>query len=85
MIVLSVAGLVACRTGGYNTPPPRTVTSPPPGGVPESEMPPTTSTRKGVMVPSDTGIGGGPPGVPNNTGTNGRAVGPTLGSPGNGN
>lgn len=70
----------ACGSAASNSPPPHAATPVnPDGGLP----PPPPSKEKGVFVPSDTGLGAQPTGAGQTTGTNGRAMAPTLGSPGN--
>lgn len=79
--------LAGAYLGGTACGPPKTGTHPPQnvtsdrsvasdGGLP----PPVPSKEKGIIVPSDTSIGGTPPGAPSDTGTSGRSVGPNLGN-----
>jgi hypothetical protein len=87
LIVLAVAAasLIACGTVGSTDRPPESqngASTWSDAGVPRP-IPPA-STRRGVIVPSDTGLGATPSGSASVTGTSGGAVGPTFGSP-NGN
>jgi hypothetical protein len=50
------------------------------GGLPD----PAKSSKHGVIVPSDTGIGAMPSGSASSTGTSGRATTPVFGNPGAG-
>ena len=70
----------ACGSSTSTAPPPRAavpVTTD--GGLP----PPAPSVKKGLIVPSDTGLGSAPTGTGTSTGTEGRTMPPSLGSPGN--
>jgi hypothetical protein len=81
-LLLALVGVAAPACGAPRTQPPLTAASeePPDGGLPE----PPASKKKGIILPSDTGLGAGPSGATSYTGTNGTAVGPTLGqSPSN--
>jgi hypothetical protein len=81
-LLLTLVGVTAPACGAPRTQPPLTAASEetPDGGLPAT--PP--SKKKGVIMPSDTGLGAGPSGATSYTGTNGNAVGPTLGqSPSN--
>lgn len=70
----------ACGSTASSAPPPRAAAPvAPDGGLP----PPAAPKTKGVFVPSDTGLGAQPTGSGPSTGTEGRSMGPTLGSPGN--
>jgi hypothetical protein len=65
--------------------PPRTTSAPrSPANAPLPDdaglPPPPPSARRGVIVPSDTGLGAQPPGSAPATGTSGGSVGPTLGN-----
>ena len=78
--VLMLAAMVACGSTASSSPPPRAAAPvAPDGGLP----PPTPAKTKGVFVPSDTGLGAQPNGSGTSTGTEGRSMAPTLGSPGN--
>jgi hypothetical protein len=45
--------------------------------------PPAPSAAKSVIVPTDTGLGASPTGTAPSTGTEGRSMPATLGSPSN--
>ena len=82
VVAIGAALLGACGTPGSTVRPPEPQNSALPwsdAGVPPPL--PSTSTRRGVIVPSDTGLGSTPSGSFPVTGTSGGAVGPTLGSP----
>jgi hypothetical protein len=80
VLLLWLAGTVACGSTSSSAPPPRAAAPvSPDGGLP----PPPPSHTKGVFVPSDTGLGAQPAGSGPTTGTEGRSMGPTLGNPGN--
>ncbi|HXJ22957.1 MAG TPA: hypothetical protein VMT03_22250 [Polyangia bacterium] len=68
-----LAGALSCAT---SPPPPAQASSP----VDAAEPVPPRSSRRGVVMPSDTALGAGPTGATSNTGTAGPAVGPTIGS-----
>ena len=76
---------VSCASRSTRRPPQTaaTVYSPADGGPPV-----VTPSGKGVIVPGDKATGGmvtTPSGATTSTGTNGQAVGPTLGGPTGGN
>jgi hypothetical protein len=77
VLALTLVATVAC--GASYDPPPQTPASasgsPADGGLP---IPPASS-KKGVIMPGDTGLGASPSGTTTSTGTNGAAVGPTVG------
>jgi hypothetical protein len=80
--LLTLASLAAPACGRTQAPPPQSAaeSEPTDGGLPV----PPPSAKKSVIVPADTGLGAGPSGTSSYTGTNGTAVGPTLGqSPSN--
>lgn len=72
-LLLAIAGALSCATSPA---PPRQ--SPPPAGASEPLPPP--SQKKGVVVPADVKLGGGPSDSTSNTGTAGPAVGPSIGT-----
>lgn len=77
--VVAAALVAACGPAQSNGHSPRTAGSTSTSsdaGLPQ----PKPSSQKGIIVPSDTGIGAGPPGSPSDTGTSGRAAGPNLGN-----
>jgi len=82
LLLLALAGLAEPACGRTQAPPPLTAApdEPSDGGLPV----PPPSAKKSIIVPADTGLGAGPSGTSSYTGTNGTAVGPTLGqSPSN--
>jgi hypothetical protein len=89
LAVIGVSGLAGCGPSSQsNALPaqsagsPGTIEAVPDGG----SLPSSPASRKGVLVPSDTGMGASDSsGMKTNTGTNGPAVGPTLGNPSGGN
>jgi hypothetical protein len=88
-LFLGIAGAMflacACSPAPSSTAPPQTAGSAPVAGEADAGLAVIAPTRKGIMVPSDTGIGAGPPGGGSTTGTNGKALGPTMGNQGTGN
>jgi hypothetical protein len=88
LAIVGAASLGACGASRSNSEPPQSEGSAqasPDGGM--MLPPPPPPSKKGIIVPSDTGIGaaGEPSGIPSNTGTAGRAVGPSVGNPGGSN
>ena len=79
--IVVVAVALGCG-GGTNAPPARTpnAADAPDGGLP----PPPRSTKKGIIVPSDMGLGEGPAGPTSTSGTS-PAESPPIGSPNIGN
>jgi len=72
---LLLAMVAACATAGPPPPPREPASS-------QAEPVPPPSPRRGVVMPTDTGMSAGPTGTTSNTGTAGPAVGPTVGSAG---
>jgi len=69
LVALALALPLACARQP-NEPPPQNATAAEwDGGLP----PPPPSSRKGVVVPSDVGLGAGPPGPTTNSGTPGSS------------
>jgi len=84
LALLSVLAPLACRTQASGQPPATAATttaSTPDGGLP---LPPPSS-RHGVIVPNDVGMGAGPSGPATNTGANsGGAATPIVNPPAGG-
>jgi hypothetical protein len=84
--VLGAALPSACGPPRSSGPAPQTPASPPISSASDAGLPdPAPSSRHGVIVPGDTGMGAAPSGSAPATGTNGNAIGPTLGTPSGGN
>jgi hypothetical protein len=84
LLILGLVGMLAgpaCGTRAGAPPRSASASEPAPdGGLP----PPPRSTKKGVIVPSDMGLGQGPSGLTSTSGT-APAESPVLGSPNVGN
>jgi hypothetical protein len=82
--VAMLAAALGCG-GGTNEPPPRTPTAAEGATAPDGGLlPPPRSTKKGIIVPSDMGLGEGPSGPATTSGTR-PSESPVLGSPNVGN
>jgi hypothetical protein len=78
LVVLVAAAVPACRTSSEPQPARSAADQEP---LPDGGLPlPPPSAKKGIFVPADTGLGAGPSGINSSTGTNGTAVGPTIGT-----
>jgi hypothetical protein len=84
LVIAGAAGLAACGPPRSTGPAPESANSAQPS-APDAGLAAVAPTRRGLMVPSDTGMGAGSTGSTTTTGTNGKAVGPTLGNTSNGN
>jgi hypothetical protein len=78
LALMGVAAAAACRTQSSDEPPQTAATVPDDGGLP---IPPP-STRRGVIVPSDTGMMTGPSGAGVTPGENGGSAPTGLSPPG---
>ena len=76
------AFLPACRGAQSNAQPPQTPAAV--SSAPDAGLPAPAPSRRGVMMPSDTGIGAMPSGTGPTTGTAGRSTSPMIGNSGGG-
>jgi hypothetical protein len=77
-----VATLPACGGTQSNAEPPRAPAAV--SAAPDAGLPAPVPSRRGVIVPSDTGMGSMPSGPGPTTGTAGRGTSPMIGNPGGG-
>jgi hypothetical protein len=80
LTLLAADTVLACGPARSSGPDPRSSASSslaPDGGLPT----PAPSTKRGLIVPSDTGLGSQPTGSGPSTGTNGGRMDPGLASP----
>lgn len=82
--IVAAATMLVC---GCAHPPP-TAPAPQSGATPAVQPdaalpPPAASSRKGVIVPGDTGVGAMPSGSDSSTGTSGGSLGKSLGNSNN--
>ncbi|MES1172530.1 MAG: hypothetical protein ABUL77_04785 [Bacteroidota bacterium] len=79
-VALAGAFVLGCGPSASSSAQPRTAVSS--ESDPDAGHPlPKPSSRKGIIVPSDTGIGVAPPGIGNSTGTSGgKTAGPGMGN-----
>jgi hypothetical protein len=78
------AGAILSACGGAQTNVPEPQTSGGAGLSSDAGLPPPVSSRRGVIVPSDTAIGSMPSEGASSTGTSGRSASPIVGNPGGG-
>jgi len=84
--LLTVIAPLACRTQAGGQPPETAATATTTASTPDGGLPlPPPSSRHGVIVPNDVGMGAGPSGPATNTGsTGGGSANPIVNPPAGG-